>query len=238
MTATLDSDALVIGAGIAGTSTAYFISQFASVRVLEREPYPGMHSTGRSAALFSATYGPSQVRTLTRASRPFFDHPPQGFTENPVLTARGMLTVGPAADAADLETLYASIRPDLPSARLLREPDIRALVPVLEPAFANTALFEPDAADMDVNAIHQGFIRGLKHRGGDLLCGVDIRSIERSQGRWCVDAGEHRFRAPLLINAAGAWVDEVAARAGVAPLGIEPRRRSAFLFAPPVGVDA
>jgi D-arginine dehydrogenase len=237
MTLTLDTDALIIGAGIAGTSVAYFLSPHASVRILEREPYAGMHSTGRSAALFAVTYGPPQVRTLTRASRAFFEHPPQGFADNPILTPRGVLTVGPAEHAAELEALYAAIRADLPSARLLRDRDIRALVPVLNPSFANTALFEPDASDMDVNALHQGFIRGLKARGGDLLCGVDIRSIERSQDRWCIDTGERRFRAPLLINAAGAWVDQVAAQAGVAPIGIEPRRRSAFLFAPPEGVD-
>jgi D-arginine dehydrogenase len=237
MTPSLDTDALVIGAGIAGTSVAYFLSQHATVRILEREPYPGMHSTGRSAALFSATYGPPQVRTLTRASRPFFDHPPQGFTDNPILTPRGVLTVGPAEQAAELESLYAAIRPHLPSAQLLRGDDIRALVPVLEPSFANTALFEPDAADMDVNALHQGFIRGFKSRGGDLQCGIDIRAIERSQNRWLVDTGERHFRASVLINAAGAWVDQVAAQAGVAPIGIEPRRRSAFLFAPPAGIE-
>jgi D-arginine dehydrogenase len=236
MSASFDTDVLIIGAGIAGTSTAYFLSQYASVRILEREPYPGMHSTGRSAALFSATYGPSQVRTLTRASRPFFEHPPQGFADNPILTARGVLTVGPAEHAAELETLYAAIHPDLPSARLLREHDIRDFVPVLNAAFAHTALFEPDASDMDVNALHQGFIRGFKARDGELLCGIDIRSIERSQDRWCIDTGERRFRAPLLINAAGAWVDRVAAQAGVAPIGIEPRRRSAFLFAAPAGI--
>ena len=238
MSCSIDSstDVLVIGAGIAGTSTAYFLSQYATVRILEREPYPGMHSTGRSAALFSATYGPSQVRTLTRASRAFFERPPQGFTDSAVLTPRGVLTVGPEGQAAELESLHGAIHPHLPSARLLRGPEIRAFVPVLDALFAHTALFEPDASDMDVNALHRGFMRGLKFRGGDLLCGVDIRGIERSHDHWLIDTGERRFRAPLLINAAGAWVDEVAAQAGVAPLGIEPRRRSAFLFAPPAGI--
>ena len=233
MTAMLDSDALIIGAGIAGTSVAYFLSQHAKVRILEREPYPGMHSTGRSAALFSATYGPPQVRALTRASRAFFERPPQGFAENPILTPRGLLTVASAENAAELEALYAAIHPDLPSARLFSGTETRARVPVLDPAFANLSLFEPDASDMDVHALHQGFIRGFKSRGGDLLCSLDIRAITRSQGQWHIDAGERRYRAPLLINAAGAWVDEVATQAGVVSIGIEPRRRSAFLFAPP-----
>ena len=115
------------------------------------------------------------------------------------------------------------------------------MVPVLEPQFARLGLFEPGAADIDVNALHQGFIRGLKQRGSRLECGVQIHSIERSGGEWLLEvamrgAQPHTLRAPLVIDAAGAWADEVAALAGVAPLGIEPRRRSAFLFQPPEGV--
>ena len=113
-------------------------------------------------------------------------------------------------------------------------------MPVLEPSFAQLGFFEPGAADIDVNALHQGFIRGLKQRGSRLECGVQIHSIERSRGEWVLDvamrgAQPHTLRAPLVIDAAGAWADEVAALAGVAPLGIEPRRRSAFLFQPPEG---
>ena len=236
MTTPLDSDALIIGAGIAGTSVAYFMSPHAKVRVLEREAHPGVHSTGRSAALFSETYGPPQVRALTRASRAFFEQPPHGFVENPILTPRGSLIVGPGEHAAEIEALYEAILPLMPSVRLLVQHEIRAIVPVLEPPFAGIGLLEPDAADIDVHGLHQGFIRGLKSRGGDLVCNADIRSIERAQDRWHVDTGTQLFRAPLLINAAGAWVDEIAAQAGVAPIGIEPRRRSAFLFAPPAGM--
>jgi D-arginine dehydrogenase len=236
MTAPLDSDVIVIGAGIAGTSVAYFMSPHTRVRVLEREPYPGVHATGRSAALFSETYGPPQVRALTRASRAFFEHPPQGFVENPILTPRGSLIVGPNAQAAEIEGLYDAIYPLMPSVRLQTSNEIRATVPVLEPRFAGLGLWEPEAADIDVHGLHQGFIRGLRSRGGDLVCNADIRAIERVQVRWHVDTGTQLFRAPLLINAAGAWADEVAVQAGVAPIGIEPRRRSAFLFAPPAGV--
>jgi D-arginine dehydrogenase len=236
MTAPLDSDAIVIGAGIAGTSVAYFMSPRAQVRVLEREAYPGVHSTGRSAALFSETYGPPQVRALTRASRAFLQQPPRGFVENPILTPRGSLIVGPTEQAPAIAALYEAIYPLMPSVRLQTSHEIRTSVPVLEPQFAGIGLWEPEAADIDVNGLHQGFIRGLKSRGGDLVCNVDIRSIERVRDRWHVDTGSQLFRAPLLINAAGAWVDEVAAQAGVAPIGIEPRRRSAFLFAPPSGI--
>jgi D-arginine dehydrogenase len=236
MTAPVDSDAIVIGAGIAGTSVAYFMSPHAKVRVLERESYPGVHSTGRSAALFSETYGPPQVRALSRASRAFYEEPPQGFVENPILLPRGSLIVGPSEQAREIEALYQAIYPLMSSVRLRTQHEIRAMVPVLEPHFAGMGLWEPDAADIDVHGLHQGFIRGLKSRGGEIVCNVDIRSIEHTQGQWHVETGEQRFRAPLLVNGAGAWVDEVAALAGVAPIGIEPRRRSAFLFAPPAGL--
>ena len=129
-----------------------------------------------------------------------------------------------------------------PQLQLLDEARMRSLVPVLEPEFARHGLFEPGAADIDVNALHQGFIRGLKQRGSRVECGVQIHSIERSGDEWLLEvamrgAQPHTLRAPLVINAAGGWADEVATLAGVATLGIEPRRRTAFLFQPPEGHD-
>jgi D-arginine dehydrogenase len=234
-------DAVIIGAGIAGTSIAYFMSNYANVLVLEREPHAGLHSTGRSAALFSESYGSAQVRALTRASRPFFERPPRGFAEHALLTPRGALVIGTREQAAQIESGYDSIRAGNPQLQLLDAGEMRAIVPVLEPQFAQRGWFEPGAADMDVNSLHQGFIRGLKQRGSRVECGVQIHSIERSQGEWSLEvtmrgAQPHNLRAPLLIDAAGAWADEVAAMAGVEPLGVEPRRRTAFLFEPPAGV--
>jgi len=234
-------DAVVIGAGIAGTSIAYFLSERAKVIVLEREAQPGMHSTGRSAALFSETYGSPQVRALTRASRAFLGRPPRGFVENGLLTPRGALVIGAQDQAAQVEREYEAMRVHTPQLQLLDADRLRSLVPVLEPQYARLGLLEPGAADIDVNSLHQGFIRGLKQRGSRLECGVQIHSIERSGEEWLLEvamrgAPPHTLRAPLLIDAAGAWADEVAALAGVARLGIEPRRRTAFLFQPPEGV--
>jgi D-arginine dehydrogenase len=238
MTTVLDYDVLVIGGGIAGCSVAYFMAPHAKVRVLEREAFPGMHSTGRSAALFNETYGPPQVLALTRASRPFFEQPPGGFIEGPILTPRGSLTIGSDEQVSLVKAELEAVKPNLPSARLLAEKEIQAIVPVLRPEAARVALFDAGAADMDVNGLQQGFIRGLKARGGELTTGEEIVSIENVQGRWHVKTSSSLLRAPLLINAAGAWADEVARAAGVAPIGLEPRRRSAFLFTPPAGVDA
>jgi D-arginine dehydrogenase len=232
-----DADILVIGAGIAGASFACFAAPHARVLLLEREAHPGMHSTGRSAAMYSASYGSAQVRALTRASRPFFDAPPAGFARQPILARRGALVVGSAAQAATVHALHEAVRAHDAPVLLLDGAAVRAQVPVLEPQQAQVGLLEPDAADIDVNELHLGYLRAVRAHGGRIVCGAEASTIEHSSGQWEVSDGERGFRAPLLVNAAGAWVDEVAARAGVAALGIEPRRRSAFLFEAPAGVD-
>jgi D-arginine dehydrogenase len=233
-----DVDAVVIGAGMAGASVAYFLAPHARVAVLEREPYAGMHATGRSAALFSETYGSAQVRALTRATRPFLERPPEGFAAHPILTPRGTLVVGGDDRIDAVVAMRDAMLAHTPDLALLSSDQARSMVPVLRPEAARVGLHEPGAADIDVNELHQGFLRALRTRGGQLRTGVDIRAIERGPGHWYVETGETTYRAPLVLDAAGAWVDEVAALAGVAPLGIEPRRRSAFLFEGPEGVDA
>jgi D-arginine dehydrogenase len=233
-----DVDAVVIGAGMAGASVAYFLAPHARVAVLEREPYAGMHATGRSAALFSETYGSAQVRALTRATRPFLERPPEGFAAHPILTPRGTLIVGGDDRIDAVVAMRDAMLAHTPDLALLSSDQARSMVPVLRPEAARVGLHEPGAADIDVNELHQGFLRALRTRGGQLRTGVDIRAIERGPGHWYVETGETTYRAPLVLDAAGAWVDEVAALAGVAPLGIEPRRRSAFLFEGPEGVDA
>ncbi|MBD8881471.1 FAD-binding oxidoreductase [Rhodanobacter sp. 7MK24] len=232
-----DFDAIVIGAGMAGASVAWFMAPHARVLVLERESWPGMHSTGRSAALFSETYGSTQVRALSRATRPFLEHPPEGFAEHPILTQRPTLVIGSAEQAGAVREMYAENRVHIPGLRLLDADEVQAMVPVLKPEAAQIGMLEPGAADIDVNELHQGFLRGLRQRGGTLRVDVAIRSIERGQGQWNIDCGETMYRAPLLLDAAGAWADEVARLAGVAPLGLQPKRRTAFLFEPPKGLD-
>ena len=232
-----DADVIVIGAGMAGASVAYFLAPHARVLVLEREPYAGMHSTGRSAALFSETYGSAQVRALTRAARRFFDHPPEGFAGHPILSPRGSVSIGTAKQIDRVHALHAEMASRTQGLRVVEGAWLRETVPVLRPAFAQIGLYEPGASDIDVNELHQGFLHGLRARGGQLVFDVGMRSIERGNGQWSIDAGDARYRAPLLINAAGAWVDQVAGLAGVVPIGIEPRRRSAFLFEPPSGMD-
>jgi D-arginine dehydrogenase len=235
---TINVDAIVIGAGIAGASVAYFMAPHARVLVLEREAYAGMHSTGRSAALFSETYGTPQVRALSRATRPFLSQPPAGFAEHPILAPRGNTIVGKAEEVDEILAEFEAIRPYSPELALHDTRMILEMVPVLRPEFAQIGLYEPNAADIDVNELHQGFLRGLRARGGQLRLNVGIRAIRRDAQGWQVEDGEQMYRAPLLLNAAGAWVDQVASMAGVTPIGITPKRRSAFVFDPPENLDS
>ena len=235
--APLHSDFLIVGAGIAGASVAYFLAPHGRVTLLEREAQPGYHSTGRSAALYMASYGTPQVRALTLASRAFFDAPPAGFADAPILSPRGALFVA-ASDQADLLDAHCELLQRMsPTSRRLGRDEALALVPVLRREALLGAALEPDAADIEVHTLHQGYLRGLRRHGGTLVCDAEATQIERVGADWIVQAGAREYRAPLLVNAAGAWCDVVARLAGVAPIGLQPKRRSAFVFAPPDGLQ-
>ncbi len=230
-----DFDVLVVGAGIAGASVAYFLAPHARVAVLEREAMPGYHTTGRSAAMFMESYGPPQVRALTRASRAFLSTPADGGP--PLITPRGALFIARAEQAEALAALHDQLRRDGAGVRRLDTAGARARVPVLRDAAAATALLDEDACDIDVDRLHQRFLRGARQHGTQLFVNADVCTIAFAAGCWTLATPTRRFTAPLLVNAAGAWADTVAALAGVAPFGLEPRRRSAFTFAPPPGLD-
>jgi len=236
-TTPIGCDVLIIGAGMAGASLAHALAPHVHVVLLERESQPGYHSTGRSAAMFIESYGGDQVRALTRASRAFFERPPAGFTDHPILTPRGALFVATEAQRAQLDAHWALLQPLSAQARRLDRDAARRLVPALRADGLIGGAYDADAMDMDVHALHQGFLRAARSAGATLLCDAGLDAIEHVNGRWRAQAGARRFDAPVIVNAAGAWADEVARLAGIAPIGLEPRRRSAFVFAPPDEVD-
>ena len=236
--AALEVDFLVVGGGIAGASVGYFLAPHGRVAVLETEAQPGYHSTGRSAALFSETYGPPQARALSRASRAFLEHPPAGLAEYPILTPRGVLLVGDPDRPHEVQQALAEIRDAAGQVRRVSAAEAVARVPVLRPERTGDCLMEPDASDIDVHSLHQGLLRGLRAHGATLHGNAAVRAIERPPGGgWRVQAGSLSVRAGVLVNAAGAWADEVASLAGVRPIGLVPKRRSAFTFAPPAGLQ-
>ncbi len=232
------TDFIIIGGGIAAASVGYWLAPHGRVILLERESQPGYHSTGRSAALFMESYGTAQVRALTMASRAFFANPPEGFSDHPLISPRGAMMVATQGEEALLAEQWTVFRSVTPHARLLSSAEACALVPVLRPEKVLGAVLEPDAADMDVDAIHQGFLRGLRRAGGQVICKAEVTALARAGDAWQVQAGGQTYTAPVVINAAGAWADVVAALAGVQTIGLEPRRRSAFIFAPPEGIHS
>ena len=231
------ADYLIIGAGIAGASTGYFLAAHGKTILLEREQLPGYHSTGRSAALYTVAYGTPQVRALTAASRAFYDAPPAGFAEHPLLTPRGELVVDFTGDAAELQRQFASGKASVPEMRLLSADEACALVPVLRRDKVQAAMLDPSAADIDTDALHQGYLRGIRQQDGEIHNSCEVLNIQRDGDAWLVDCGNGQYRAKVLINAAGGWCDQIAAMAGVAPIGLIPKRRAAFTFNGPEGID-
>ena len=227
------TDFIVVGGGIAGASIAYWLAPHGKVVVLERETQPGYHSTGRSAALLIESRGSAVIRALTKASRRLLERPPPEFGEHPLLTPRGAMVVAGEGEGALLDAHWALVESIGAPARRLDGARTLAEVPVLRPEKAVAAVLETDVFDMDVHAIHQGYLRGMRRAGGELVCNAEVTGIGRSGGDWLVQAAGTEFRAPVVVNAAGAWADELARLAGVCPVGLQPRRRSAFLFAPP-----
>lgn len=225
-------DFAVLGAGILGASAAWRLAEAgASAVLLEMEQRPGYHTTGRSAALYETAYGPEIIRRLTLASGPFLTDPPRGFAAVPLLTSRGTLFVAARARSAGVDRALADALPD--TVREISRAEAIARCPALNPDWLDRALANDDAYDMDVAAIHQGYLRGFKAAGGTLACDAPARRLERMGGVWRIETPKGLFEAATIVNAAGAWADEVAGLAGVAPIGIVPKRRTAFVFDAP-----
>ena len=237
-------DIVIVGAGIAGASLAWHLATAASaaprVLLLEREPQPGLHSTGRSAAMFMETYGPPQARALTRASRGMYERPPTSFSDTPLLTPRGVLYVGWNDQQAALDALHTELVGS--GAQVGRVDAAEALrrVPVLRAEGLLGAVTEPDAMDIDVNALHQAYLSGFRRAGGVQRCDAELVSARHDEhgNGWTLTLQDGQtLRCNIILNAAGAWADVVAARCGAPGVGLSPKRRSAFTFAAPAGVD-
>ena len=236
-------DIAIFGAGIAGASLAWRLAPHRRVLLIERESQPGLHSTGRSAAMFMESYGPPQARALTRASRAFYQQPPAGFSEVSILKERGVLYVAQPGQQDLLETHFKELSATCPTLERWSAAQTVAAVPCLRPDRVLAAIYEPDAKDIDVNALHQGFLRGFKTRGlasgCELRVGMHLAGAARQGNHWQLDfADGSSLAARTVVNATGAWADATAELFGAQPVGLVPKRRSAFTFRAPEGVDA
>jgi D-arginine dehydrogenase len=230
MTERIECDVCVVGAGIAGASVAALLARDRRVVVIEAEQHPGYHTTGRSVAIYTETVSGRLVTPLTRASLGFFESPPEGFSDAPLTRRRGAMSVGRAGQEADLDAEFARLSPN-GGRRRLDGREALSLVPILRPDKVDAAVLDPGAFDMDVDALHQGWLRALRQAGGQVLTAAPLREARWTDAAWRLRAGEHEVNAKILVDAAGAWGDEVAALCGVRPLGLEPRRRTVAVMA-------
>ena len=220
--------AVVIGGGIAGVSVAHELAAHMDVVLLEQEEQLAHHTTGRSAAAYLETYGPPAVRRLTLASRSFL---------GPLLSPRPLLWIGARERADELRAAAEVGRALVPSVQLIDATAASELCPALGASQAPVAVLEPDAMDIDVAALHQTYVRGMRGLSGEIHRSSPVIALARSGDTWTVTTPSDVFETEVVVNAAGAWCDEVATLAGVPPIGLQPLRRTAFTCPAPEGHD-
>ncbi len=224
-------DVVVIGGGIAGAAAGFYLSEIGqSVALFEMEAQLAQHSTGRSAALYFENYGHAAIRPLSRASRPVFEHPIPDLSDGPLFgKARGALTVAENHQMDELVHQMDEAAEAGTTVHMMTPEEAGEFVPCLRVDRIAAALWQPDSIDIDVAACHQMFVRGMRRGGVEIQTSTAVRSLRTDDGGWVVDLGDRKVTAGKIVNAAGAWGDTVASLAGLPPIGLQPRRRTAFM---------
>jgi D-arginine dehydrogenase len=230
----MEFDFIVIGAGMAGMSAAAALSRSARVALVERESQPGYHTTGRSAALFSEFYGNAPVRALTRGSRSFYFDPPAGFASTPLVNPRDTLYFARRGEEDALAAYAASLGAHAHPVRL-DIAQVHALVPAFQRGYLGGGVLEPGSADIDVAAVLQGYAAQCRRGQVHFAYDSPVEGLQRSANGWSVRTPSGTYTAPVVVNASGAWGDAVARLAGVAPVGLVAKRRTAMRLEAPGG---
>ena len=234
------ADFIIIGGGIAGASAGYELCKKGRVVILEKESQLAYHTTGRSSAIFQLGYNKGDIllHILVKASEDFLRHPPTGFTTHPLLTPRCLIHVATAEKQSALDDLQRKLSKIDVETDYIDGAEARRLLPILAPEFHGRALREQGTADIDVNALHEGYLRQIKASGGDVITKAGVTALTRRDNQWHVTSTKGTYRAPIVINAAGSWVDQIAALANISPINIRPMRRTVIMVAPPEGISA
>jgi D-arginine dehydrogenase len=227
-----DADVIIIGGGIAGASTACFLSPHARVMILEAEAHVGYHTTGRSAAFFSESYGGPAVQPLTVASKAFLFHPPEGFTDVPLVRLRRALHVARQDQQQAAQTMLREYGPLAPNLHMVGKAEVDSLAPMLKSDWAMSGVYDPDCQDIDVDALHQGYLRQARQKGAQLFTNAPVIALSRDHIGWRVSSRAGSFTAPIIVNAAGAWGDAIAALACLPSIGLQPLLRTIITFSP------
>ncbi len=230
-------DFAVIGAGIAGASVAYELQARGRTLLLEREPLPGHHTTGRSAAFSAESYGHRVVQLLTRAGRALLEDPPEGFARHPLAGRCPVLWIARPDQAQRLA--QRARRASAAGAELseVGAAHARSLCPALRAERIALGVVEARALHIDVAGLLAAYLAGFRARGGELIARAPVTGLRVTRGAWEIGAGEAHHRAGALVNAAGAWADEIGRLAGARPIGLVPLRRTAITFDPPGDLD-
>jgi len=218
-------------------SVAAELAKDARVILLEMESQPGYHTTGRSAAIFAPSYGPAPVRALTRASGSFFETPPAKFAEHDLLSQRTIMMIAREDQAEALDGLIGELTSETQTERLSGDA-LYQVQPLLRQGYAQHAMLDRAGQDIDVHALHQGYLRMFRDAGGILVSKAEVTALERDADTWKVETAAGKFEAPIVVNAAGAWADEIGQLAGAEKIGLIPKRRTAVIVAAPDGVKA
>lgn len=229
-------DFLIFGGGIAGASLGYRLAPHGKTIICETESQPGYHTTGRSAAFYAETYGGSDIRPLTMCSKSFLKTPPEGFCDVPLITKRGAIHIFQEAKRQQAEDICKDMQKLLEGVHMMTRQEAIDAAPILSSSDVAGAISDPDCGDLDVFALHQGFLRGFKQLGGLLLSDAEMIEAKREQGGWVAQTRAGEVRARVIVNCAGAWGDVVAERAGIKPLGLTPLRRT-IVMVPADNID-
>jgi D-arginine dehydrogenase len=233
---TIQSDIIIFGAGIAGASLAAELADTCQVSLLEMESQPGYHTTGRSAAMFVPSYGPAPIRALTRASANAFQNPSRLLEIDRLLSPRPVMMIAREDQLNALQALKDEVAANTDIQDLTAN-DLLQMNPLLKSGYAVAGMLDTEAYDVDVDALHQGYLRLFKERAGQLFNRARVEAMERVPAGWQVETSSGTFAAPLVVNASGAWADEVNSLAGCRLIGLVPKRRTMVVVDHPADAD-